>query len=124
MTTGGVHTETKIVFEIAISMWTRSSGIKMQLWIVISCGGALSPSLRRWILTWDFSWHREEAKEDTFQKGLPIPDEAAIRERVLRKNVETPNLTTVKDFLRFHAAASKDKIKEKKITDSFNTITE
>src|SRR5437660_10029720 len=46
-------------------------------------------------------------------KGLPIPDEAAIRERVLRKNVATPDLITVKDFVRFHAAASKGKIKEK-----------
>jgi hypothetical protein len=51
-----------------------------------------------------------------------IPDEAAIRERVLRKNVEAPDLATVKDFLRFHAAASKGKIKEKIATDSLNTF--
>jgi hypothetical protein len=58
------------------------------------------------------------------KKGLPIPDEAAIRERVLRKNVEAPDLATVKDFLRFHAAASKGKIKEKITTDSLNTFAE
>jgi len=51
-------------------------------------------------------------KEDALQKGLPVPDEAAVRERVLRKNVEAPDLATVKDFLRFHAAASKGKIRE------------
>jgi hypothetical protein len=124
MATGGVHTETKIAFETAISMWTRSSGIKMQRWIVMSCEGALCPPLRRWILTWDFSWHHEEAKEDALQKGLPIPDEAAIRERVLRKNVEAPDLATVKDFLRFHAAASEGKIKEKITSDSLNTFAE
>jgi hypothetical protein len=37
------------------------------------------------------------------RKGLSIPDEAAVRERVLAKNVEAPNLATVKDFLLFCA---------------------
>jgi hypothetical protein len=58
------------------------------------------------------------------KKGLSIPDEAAIRERVLKKNVEAPDLTTVKDFLRFHAAVSKGKIKEKITPNSLNTFTE
>jgi hypothetical protein len=73
---------------------------------------------------WNFNWHHEEAKEDALQKGLPIPDEAAIREQVLRKNVEASDLATVKDFLRFYAAASKGKIKEKITTDSLNTFAE
>jgi hypothetical protein len=40
-------------------------------------------------------------KEDALERGLPIPDEADIRERVLRENVKAPDITTVKDFLRF-----------------------
>ena len=43
-------------------------------------------------------------KEDGLQKGLPVPDEAAIQERVLRQDVEAPNLATLKGFFRFHAA--------------------
>ena len=58
------------------------------------------------------------------KKDLPIPDEAAILELVLRKNVEAPDLATVEDFLRFHAAASKGKIKEKITSDSLNTFAE
>ena len=38
--------------------------------------------------------------------------------------METPDLVTVKDFLRFHAAASKGKIKEKINPDSLNTFAE
>src|SRR4051812_22548655 len=45
-------------------------------------------------------------KEDALQKGLPVLDEAAVREQVLRKIVEAPDLATVKDFLRFQAATS------------------
>jgi len=76
MATRGVHTETKTVFDNATSTWTMSSGIE------------------RSILTWNFNWHYGEAKEDAFQKGLPVPDEAAIREWVLRKNVKALNLAT------------------------------
>jgi hypothetical protein len=46
------------------------------------------------------------------KKDCPFLTKPLIRERVLRKNVEAPDLATVKDFLRFHAAASKGKIKE------------
>ena len=38
--------------------------------------------------------------------------------------MEAPDLATVKDFLRFHAAASKGKIKEKITSDSLNTFAE
>jgi hypothetical protein len=38
--------------------------------------------------------------------------------------MEAPNLIIVKDFLCFHAAASKDKIKEKITSDSLNTFIE
>jgi hypothetical protein len=43
-------------------------------------------------------------------------------ERVLRKNVEAPDLTTIKDFLRFHETTSKDKIKDKITSDSLSTF--
>jgi hypothetical protein len=45
-------------------------------------------------------------KEDALKKGFPVPDEAAIRELVLAKNVEAPDLATVKDFLCFKVATS------------------
>ena len=31
-------------------------------------------------------------KEDALQKGLPVPDEAAVRHRILKKHVEAPIL--------------------------------
>ena len=73
----------------------------MQRWTATCCKGASSTTIKRSILTWSFSWHYGGMKEDALQKGLPVPDEAAVRERVLRKNVEAPDLAIVKDFLRF-----------------------
>src|SRR5436305_13425959 len=87
----------------------------MQRWTATCCKGASSSTIKRSILTWSFSWHYGGMKEDALQEGLPLPDEAAVRERVLRKNVEAPDLATVKDFLRFHAATSKGKIQEEQI---------
>jgi hypothetical protein len=52
-------------------------------------------------------------KEDALEKGLPVPDEAAVRDRILKQHVEAPDLATVKDFLRFHAATSKGRSKRK-----------
>jgi hypothetical protein len=75
-------------------------------------------------LTRDFSWHHDEVKEASLQKGLPVPDEAVARERVLGKDVEAPDLATVKDFLRFHAATSKGKIVERPTSESLNTFAE
>ena len=59
----------------------------MQRWTATCCKGASSTTIKRSILTWDFGWHYGEMKEDALQKGLPVPDEAAVREQVLRKNV-------------------------------------
>jgi hypothetical protein len=73
---------------------------------------------------WSFSWHYEGMKEDALQKGLPAPDEAVVRELVLAKNVEAPDLVTVKDFFRFHAAAGKGTIVEQTTCDSLNTFAE
>ena len=61
-------------------------------------------------------------KKNALQRGLPVPNETAVRERVLQKHVEAPDLITVKDFLRFHAAISKGKIKERITCDSLNTF--
>ena len=62
--------------------------------------------LDRLILMWNFSWHHKGMKEDALKKGLPVPDEAAVQELVLVKTVKAPDLTTVKDFLRFKAMTS------------------
>ena len=63
----------------------------MQRCIVTSCERAfVFTLLRRLILTWHFSWHREEMKEDALQEGLLVPDEATIRGRVLQKHVGRP----------------------------------
>jgi hypothetical protein len=88
------------------------------------CKGALSTPLKRSILMWSFSWHYEGMKEDALQKGLPAPDEAAVRELVLAKNGEAPDLAIVKDFLRFKAAAGKGMIAEQTTCDSLNTFAE
>jgi len=40
------------------------------------------------------------------RRGLPVPDEVVVRERVLAKTWR-PDLATVKDFLRFCAAKGK-----------------
>ena len=50
--------------------------------------------------------------------------EAAERELVLAKNVEAPDLATVKDFLRFKAAAGKGMIIEQTTYHSLNTFAE
>ena len=63
-------------------------------------------------------------KEDALDRGLPIPDEAAIRERVLSENVEAPDLATVKDFLRFQAATGQGMIVKRITCDSLNTFAE
>ena len=61
-------------------------------------------------------------KEDTLQRGLPVPDEAAVRERILANNVEAPDLATVKDFFRFCAATGKGKIVIKITCDSLIAV--
>ena len=96
----------------------------MQRWTATCCKGASSTTIKRSIQTWNFSWHYGGMKEDALQKGHPVPDEAAVRERVLRENVDAPDLAAVKDFLRFHAATSKGKIQEEVTCDSLNTFAE
>jgi hypothetical protein len=45
--------------------------------------------------------------------SAPDPDEASARHHCLHKGIEAPDLATVKDFLRFYIATSRDKIVEK-----------
>ena len=87
-------------------------------------GLVFAPPPRRSILTWHSSWHHEEMKEEALREELPVPEEAAVRDGVLKKHVDAPDLVTVKDFLRFHAATSKGKIREKITCDSLNTFAE
>ena len=63
-------------------------------------------------------------KEDALAEGLPVPDEAVVRERILGAKVEAPDLATVKDFLRWHAATSRGKIVAAVTSDSLNTVAE
>jgi hypothetical protein len=63
-------------------------------------------------------------KGDALREGLPIPNEAAVRDRVLRKHVEAPDLVTMKDFLRFHTATSKGKIRKIITSNSLNAFAE
>jgi hypothetical protein len=39
-------------------------------------------------------------REGALQKGLPLPDKVAVQQLVPVKNVEAPDLATVRDFLR------------------------
>ena len=63
-------------------------------------------------------------KKDGLQKGFSVPDQAAVRERVLAKNVEAPDLATVKDSFRFCAATGKGKIMTKITCDSLIAVAE
>ena len=63
-------------------------------------------------------------KENALQKSLLAPGEAVVRELVIAKNAKTPDLATVKDFLRFKAAAGKGRIVEQTTCDSLNTFAE
>jgi len=51
-------------------------------------------------------------KEDALQKGLLVPDQAAVRGRVLAKKVEAPDLATVKDFFHFCAATAIESLED------------
>ena len=63
-------------------------------------------------------------KEDALQKGLPVPDEAAIRERVLRKDVEGPGSRYSNRFLPVSCGHKEGENRGKKISDSLNTFAE
>jgi hypothetical protein len=64
--------------------------------------------------------------QEPIQPGLPTPDEASARQRCLHEGVNAPDLATVKDFLRFHAATSRGKIdEEERLTaNSLNAFAE
>jgi hypothetical protein len=51
-------------------------------------------------------WRLDELEQQHAELGLPPPSEEDARERYLRRDVEAPDLATVKDFLRFYIATS------------------
>lgn len=63
-------------------------------------------------------------KRDAVKQGLLVPDKASVRQQYLCEGAEAPDLATVKDFLRFHAAASRGKIEERITADSTNAFAE
>jgi hypothetical protein len=58
------------------------------------------------------------------RRGVTPPDEKTVREYYLDKGVEAPDLTTVKDFLRFHANVMRGKIKQISTDESLNCFAE
>ena len=62
--------------------------------------------------------------KDSLQRKLSIPDGVSAGQHCLCEGVDAPNLTTVKDFLRFRIATSRGKIIEKPTVDSVNTFAE
>jgi hypothetical protein len=63
-------------------------------------------------------------QRDFAQQVLPRPSEAMARDRCLGSGVQAPDLATVEDFLRFHAATSCGKIVTKPTADSINAFAE
>ena len=76
------------------------------------------------VLTQRLRWNLDEIREGCARSGLPLPDEAVVRERCLGQGVDAPDLPTVKDFIRFHAAASRGKIVELPTIDSVIAFAE
>jgi hypothetical protein len=62
--------------------------------------------------------------EDFARSGLPPPNKAMVREHCLGKGVDAPDVPTVKDSIRFSAAASRGKIVELPTVDSVNAFAE
>jgi hypothetical protein len=83
----------------------------------------LSTPLKQSILTWNLSWHFLATRKDALQKGLAVPDQTAVRERVLANNVKAPDLSTVKDFSRFYAVTGKSNIMKEITCDSLIKVT-
>ena len=64
-------------------------------------------------------------EEDAAQQGLPLPDEAAARERWLRHDVKAPDRESIMDFLRFYIATSRPQLDADCPTqDSITTVAE
>jgi hypothetical protein len=63
-------------------------------------------------------------REEYDRKGLPRPEEEPVREQYLRRGIAAPDLTAVKDILRFYIATSRPQIDEKPTVDSINSVAE
>jgi hypothetical protein len=64
-------------------------------------------------------------EKGSLQSGLPIPGEASARQHYLRKGVNGPHFSTIKDSFRFYIATSRDKVDENEIPSAelVNTFT-
>lgn len=60
---------------------------------------------------------------DAHLHGSP-PTEDVLRERYLGEGVAAPDLTTIKDFLRFYAATSRPVLFDVPTDESINTVAE
>jgi len=56
--------------------------------------------------------------------AFPLPTKPWVRERCLGKGVDAPDVPTVKDFIRFSAAASRGKAAELPNFDSVKAFAE
>jgi hypothetical protein len=61
---------------------------------------------------------------DRLENGGEQPDEAAIREACLGKNVEAPNMVTIKDFRRFYILSSKGRLSKHVSVESIVSFAE
>ena len=69
-------------------------------------------------------WRLTEMEEDCRLRGLSIPTEDDVRTQYLCPGVQTPDLATIKDFLRFYVATSTPRLTDIPTVKSINTIAE
>ena len=69
-------------------------------------------------------WHLAEMRRDSAERHLPLPYEEMARDRCLRPGIDTPDLVTVKVFLRFYIATSRPQFANVPTTESINTVSE
>lgn len=71
--------------------------------------------------------HQMESRQNAekfYRERAPHPSEAMARQRYLVGGVESPDLATVKDFLRIHIATSRAKIVTQPNADFVNIFGE
>ena len=79
------------------------------------------------MLTAHLRWWQAHHKRECAARGEPSPSEEDIRQLYLNKDVAVPDLTTMKDFVRFLAALGDGRIKkddDRVTTDSLCTTME
>lgn len=69
-------------------------------------------------------WQLAHLERDYSERGLAVPSQEEVRTQYLGCNVTTPDLVTVKDFIRFYIATSQPTLVDKMTTDSMGTVSE